>query len=208
LGEIAVIAFTQISRDDIVPARQPWSGFVERGDVLRLTDLEGQQAVDFLCFRADDLMDRYSATNTVKVQGNAYVGKGTVLYSDSGAALFTVTEDTIGRHDTVYGCCSEPNNFLRYGVRGTANCYENFLTELARYNLDRLSIVSNVNFFMQVPVAPDGSAGIAAEVSAPGSYVELRAECAVLAVLSNCPQIHNACNAYNPTPIRVTIGRR
>lgn len=203
-----MIPLAQISRDDIVPASKPWSGFVERGDVLRLIDLEGQQAVDFLCFRADDLMDRYSATNTVKVQGNAYIGKGTVLYCDSGAPLFTVTEDTIGRHDTVYGCCSQANNFLRYGVHGTANCYDNFLMELARYGLDRHSIVSNVNFFMQVPIAPDGCAGVAAEVSAPGSHVELRAECRVLAVLSNCPQVHNACNAYNPTPIRVTIGRQ
>jgi urea carboxylase-associated protein 1 len=203
-----VTPFAQISRDEIVPARLPWSGFVEKGDVLRLMDLEGQQAVDLLCFKADDLMDRYNAANTFKVQGNAYVGTGTVLYADSGAALFTVIEDTIGRHDTVYGCCSEANNFLRYGVRGTANCYDNFLTELARYGLDRLSIVSNFNFFMQVPIAPNGCAGVAIEVSAPGSYVELRAECAVLVVLSNCPQIHNACNAYNPTPIRVTIGRQ
>jgi uncharacterized protein len=143
--------------------------------------------------------------NTVKVQGNSYVGKGTVLYSDAGMPLFTVIEDTLGRHDTVYGCCSNPNNYLRYRVRTTESCYSNFLTELAKHGLDRSAIVSNVNFFMQVPIEADGAAGVAADVSPPGSYVDLRAEMDVLAVLSNCPQMHNPCNGYNPTPIRVVV---
>jgi len=191
--------------DEIVPAGRPWGHAVRRGEILRLVDLEGQQAVDFLCFDAANPVDRYSATNTVKVQGNIYVGNGTVLYSDSGAALFTIIADTCGRHDTIYGCCSEANNFLRYGVRDTPSCYANFCEILARFELDERSIVGNVNFFMSVPVLPDGGAGVADGVSPPGSCVELRAERDVLAVLSNCPQMHNPCNGYNPTPIQVMI---
>jgi urea carboxylase-associated protein 1 len=193
--------------DEIVPATRPWGHVVRQGEILRLVDLEGQQAVDFLCFDAANPADRYSATNTVKVQGNIYIGGGTVLYSDSGAALFTIVADTVGRHDTIYGCCSEANNFLRYGVRGTPNCYANFRETLARFGLDERSIVGNLNFFMSVPVLPDGSAGVADGVSPPGSLVELRAERDVLAVLSNCPQMHNPCNGYNPTPIQVVIYR-
>jgi uncharacterized protein len=193
--------------DEIVPAGRPWGHVVRHGETLRLVDLEGQQAVDFLCFDAADPTDRYSATNTVKVAGNIYIGQGTVLYSDRGAALFTVIADSCGRHDTIYGCCSEANNFLRYGVRGTPSCYANFGEILAQFGLDERSIVGNVNFFMSVPVLPDGSAGVASDVSPPGSHVELRAERDVLAVLSNCPQMHNPCNGYNPTPIRVTIYR-
>ena len=193
--------------DEIVPARRPWGRVIKQGEMLRLVDLEGQQAVDFLCYDAHDPGDRYSSMNTVKVQGSLYVGKGTVLYSDAGAALFTVVEDTLGSHDTVYGCCSEANNFLRYGVRGTPSCYANFLEILAQFGLDRSAIVSNVNFFMQVPIGPDGAAAVAAEVSPPGSFVELRAERDVLAVLSNCPQMHNPCNGYNPTPIRAIVRR-
>jgi hypothetical protein len=195
----------RVLHDEVVGAGQPWSRRIEAGDVLRLVDLEGQQAVDFLCYRADDPDDRYNAMNTIKVQGSIYIGRGSVLYSDSGQALMTVIADTLGRHDTVYGCCSEANNFLRYGVRGFANCYANFLTALASHGLGRTSIVGNINFFMQVPVLPDGSAAVAAEVSPPGSYVDLRAECATLAVLSNCPQIHNPCNGYKPTPIRAVV---
>jgi uncharacterized protein len=193
--------------DEIVPAGRPWGHIVRGGEILRLVDLEGQQAVDFLCFDAADRSDRYSASNTIKVQGNVYIRVGTVLYSDRGAALFTVITDTCGRHDTIYGCCSEANNLLRYGVRGTPSCYANFREILAGFGLDERSIVSNVNFFMSVPVLPDGSAGIAGGNSQPGSYVELRAERAALAVLSNCPQIHNPCNGYNPTPIEALIYR-
>ena len=130
-----------------------------------------------------------------------------MLYSDRGLAFFTVIAATCGRHDTIYGCCSEANNFLRYGVRGTPSCYANFREILARFSLDERAIVGNINFFMQVPILPDGGAGVAADVSPPGSFVELCAEREVLAVLSNCPQMHNPCNGYNPTPIRAMIYR-
>ena len=197
----------EIILDEIVPAKQEWGAVVRASDVLTIVDLEGQQAVDFLCFDAANRRDRYCATNTVKVQGNIYVGLGTVLYADSGAALMTVIEDTAGRHDTVYGCCSNANNFLRYGVTTTESCYSNFERIVAKFGLDASAIVPNINWFMSVPVMGDGSAGVATAAVKPGSHVSLRAERDVLAVLSNCPQMHNPCNGYNPTPIRVVVSR-
>lgn len=193
--------------DEVVPPGRPWGHRLHKGDVLRLVDLEGQQAVDFLCYDAEDPTDRYCATNTVKIQGKLFVDKGTVLYSDLGKALLTVVEDTCGRHDTLYGCCSEANNFLRYGVRGTHSCYANFGEALAKFGLDRSYIVGNVNFFMSVPIAGDGEVVNVFGHSKAGNYVDLRAERDVLAVLSNCPQMHNPCNAYNLTPIRAMIWR-
>ncbi|MDA9132496.1 DUF1989 domain-containing protein [Alphaproteobacteria bacterium] len=189
----------------IVDAKQAWTGLVKRGQVLAIKDTHGQQAVDFLCYDADNTSDRYSATNTVKTQGNVYVGNGTVLYADSGKPLLTVIEDTVGRHDTIYGCCSNPNNKLRYDVETTESCYTNFTQELQKHGMDVTSIVPNVNWFMSVPVLGDGSAGVAEAALKPGSYVKLRAECNVLAVLSNCPQMHNPCNGFKPTPIEVWI---
>jgi urea carboxylase-associated protein 1 len=189
----------------IVEAKQPWSGLVKKGQVLVIKDTHGQQAVDFLCYDADNTSDRYSATNTVKVQGNVYVVKGTVLYADSGKPLLRVIEDTVGRHDTIYGCCSNPNNKLRYGLETTESCYTNFTQELRKHGMDVTSIVPNVNWFMSVPVLDDGSAGVTEAALKPGSFVKLLAECNVLAVLSNCPQMHNPCNGYNPTPIEVWI---
>jgi urea carboxylase-associated protein 1 len=194
-----------IVSDEIVPAGRPWGKVVRQGEVLRIVDLHGQQAVDFLCYDAADPTDRYSSMNTIKVQGNVFVHKATVLYSDRGNPLFTVIEDTCGSHDTIAGCCSEANNFLRYGVRNTPSCYANFLEILQTFGLGRNEIVGNVNFFMYVPVERDGRMAIVDGISKPGSYVDLRAERDVLAVLSNCPQMHNPCNAYNPTPIRCIV---
>lgn len=203
----AVAVPGKVLLDEIVPPGRPWGHRVAQGDRLRLIDLEGQQAVDFLCYNAADPTDRYSATNTVKVQGKLFVDKGTVLYSDLGNPLFTVVEDTCGGHDTIYGCCSEPNNFLRYGVRDTPSCFANFVEILGRFKLDRSFVVGNVNFFMSVPVAGDGALVADDGHSKPGNYVDLRAERDVLAVLSNCPQMHNPCNGYKLTPIQAVIWR-
>lgn len=191
--------------EHVVEPKSPWSGIIKKGECLRITDLEGQQAVDFLCYNNTDRTDRYSSTNTTKIQGGVYVGLGTVLYSDNGTQLFVVVEDTFGKHDTVYGCCSNANNRLRYDVETTESCYSNFKLELAKYGMDKEAIVPNINWFMSVPILEDGSAGVDNVMLKPNSYVTLRAEIDVLAVLSNCPQMHNPCNGYNPTPINVQI---
>jgi uncharacterized protein len=199
------MAAAAIVHDEVVAAGRPWGRVIRRGETLRIVDLEGQQAVDFLCYDAADPSDRYSATNTLKVRGRLFVEAGTVLYSDRGAALFTVIADSCGRHDTIYGCCSEANNVLRYGEKGPGSCYANFTEILGTFGLDRTAIVANVNFFMNVPVEADGRLAVVDGISVPGSFVELRAERDVLAVLSNCPQVLNPCNGFNPTPIRVTV---
>ena len=189
----------------IIDAKSSWSGVIKQGQRLKITDIEGQQAVDFLCYDNGDRSDRYSATNTMKVQGNVYVGLGSILYSDSGTPLLEVVEDTVGKHDTVYGCCSNPNNLLRYGVETTETCYTNFEAELVKNGMGKEAIVPNVNWFMSVPVLGDGSAGVNNVVLQPNSQVILLAKTDTLAVLSNCPQMHNPCNGYNPTPIHIEI---
>ena len=192
---------------ETVAAGAPWGRQIRRGDILEIIDTHGQQAVDFLCFDAADPRDRYSATNTIKVQRLPYIGLGTILYSDRGNVLFTVVADSLGRHDTIYGCCSDANNRLRYGAPPGPNCYDNFRRILGQYGLDDTAIVANINFFMQVPIAGDRPVEVAADASPPGSRVALLAGRDVLAVLSNCPQMHNPCNGFNPTPIEIIIRR-
>jgi uncharacterized protein len=191
--------------DEVVAPGQPWGRLIKRRERLTIIDLEGQQAVDFLCFDAADPRDRYSASNTIKVGRNPTINLGTVLYSDHGMALMTVVADSLGGHDTIYGCCSNANNRLRYNAPAGPNCYDNFRTALARFGLDESAIVSNINFFMRVPLHGSGRAEVAADVSLPGASVTLQAERDVLVVLSNCPQVHNPCNGFNPTAIRVTV---
>ena len=195
----------RILLDEVVPAGKPWSGIVERGRHLRIVDLEGRQAVDFLCYSAHDSLERYHAPNTIKAAGSIFLTTGHVLYSDVARPIFTIVADSFGGHDTIGGCCSAPSNEMLYGVKDCPGCRENFLAALSRHGMGRRDIVPNINFFMRVPVEPAGNAAIAVGVSAPGTFVELRAEMDALAVISNCPQIHNPCNDFNPTPIRVVI---
>jgi uncharacterized protein YcgI (DUF1989 family) len=131
--------------------------------------------------------------------------KGHVLYSDEAQPLFTIVEDTYGSHDTIGGACSAPSNFMLYSVKDCPGCRENFLKGLAPFNMGRRDIVPNINFFMRVSVQSEGEAAIARGDSAPGTHVELRAEMDTLAVISNCPQINNPANDFNPTPIQIII---
>ena len=197
---------TELLRETI-PAGGRFSTRLETGDRLRIVDLEGQQAVDFLAYAASLPADRYNAANTMKLNGSIYLGRGARLYSDRAQALLTIVEDTVGRHDTIGGCCSAFSNHARYGVEHAPGCYENFVAELARWSLSPADIAANVNFFMNVPVKEDGSMAIEPGLSKPGDYVELRAEMPVIAVLSNCPQRHNPAAGFGPTPIEVIVER-
>ena len=196
----------RVIEDMTVPVRAPWSARIARGDMLRLIDLEGQQAIDFLCFNAENPTERYHAANTIKVPGNIYVGEGTVLRSSLARPMMTVVADTCGRHDTIFGCCSFEIDEVRYGMTNPESCQRNFERELAKHGVGPEHIVPNVNFFMHVPVNPAGGAKIAEALSKPGDYVDLRAEMDVLAVLSNCPEALNpATGAQGPTPIRAIV---
>jgi uncharacterized protein len=189
--------------DRILPAGGDWSGVVSADHVLRIVDLEGRQAVDFLCYAAADPSERYNAADTMKYAGTVFLTTGHGLYSGLGRRLFTIVADTCGRHDTIGGACSSESNRFRYGVEGEANCRDNFLRALARFGLGRKDVVANVNWFMNVPVEADGRMAIVDGWSKPGDYVDLRAETDVLVAISNCPQIYNPCNGGRPTPIRL-----
>src|SRR3984957_11322506 len=196
----------EISRQTI-PAGGGFSVRLETGERLRIVDLEGQQAVDFLCYTAELPVDRYNAANTMKINGNIYLGKETKLYSDRAQVLMRIVEDTYGRHDTIGGCCSAWSNFARYGVTDTPGCHANFISELACWSLSPSDVVANVNFFMNVPVRQDGGMAIEPGLSKPGDFVELIAETPVIAVLSNCPQRSNPAAGFGPTPIEVIVRR-
>jgi len=194
--------------DEQVPAGAPWARVIERGQSLRIIDIHGHQGVDFLCYNARQPEERYHAPNTLKAARTLRLTKGHVLYSDAARALFTISEDTCGTHDTIGGCCSAPSNEMLYGAANCPGCRENFLSALESFGLGRKDIVPNINFFCNVPVQADGrlaDAVFTESHSHPGSYVELRAEMDALAVISNCPQINNPCNAGEPTAIRVMV---
>ena len=193
--------------DFVIPARHPWSQIVKFGQRLRIIDLEGQQAVDTLLYNAQDPSERFSSQETLTQQRFAYIRTGTNLLSNECRILGTMTADTCGQHDTSAGACSCEANTVRFGhhTKYMDSCRENFLTELARYGLGKRDVVNNINFFMNVPIDPTGELAIVDGVSKPGDYVELEAAMDILCVISNCPQVNNPCNGFNPTPVRVLI---
>ena len=200
--------------DAVVPAGEPWSHVLRAGQVLRIVDLEGNQAVDTLFYSSADLLERYSLTHTIQAQGALYLTVGTKIMSSEGRPMLTIVADTCGRHDTLGGACACESNTVRYALekRTMHSCRDNFMTAIARdaesaqpYGLHKRDIVSNINFFMNVPVTPEGALTFEDGISAPGKYVELRAEMDVTVLVSNCPQLNNPCNGYNPTPVRMLI---
>ncbi len=190
-----------------VPAERPWSRMLRHGQTLRIIDSEGQQAVDALLYCAADTAERYSAQDTARVQGSPYVGLGTELVSNEGRVMARITADSCGLHDTSAGCCSCESNAVRFGeaTRFQHACRENFILELSKHGMTKRDIVSNLNFFMNVPIDPAGNFTVVDGISAPGNYVDITADMDVIFVISNCPQVNNPCNGFNPTPIRVEI---
>lgn len=195
--------------DVTLPAGEPWLHEIRKGQTLRIVDVEGNQAADIIFYNRHDSAEHYSVSNTILGQGGIYLTTGSVLRSNEGRPLLSIVADTCGRHDTVGGACAAESNTVRYALakKFMHSCRDNYLQAIQNSDagLDKADIVPNINFFMNVPVTADGQLTFADGVSGPGKYVELRAEMDVWALLSNCPQLNNPCNAYNPTPVRLLI---
>ncbi|MDI9223046.1 DUF1989 domain-containing protein [Pantoea sp. EA-12] len=193
-----------------VNAGDYWLQRIEAGQTLRITDLEGNQAADTLFFNADDTAERYSMSDTLRGQKNVFLSAGSVLRSNADRPMLTITADTCGRHDTLGGACSCESNTVRYDLekRHMHSCRDSWMLAVAEnpaFGLTRRDITHNINFFMNVPVTHDGGLTFADGISAPGKYVEMVAEMNILVLISNCPQLNNPCNGYNPTPILVSV---
>ena len=191
------------------PAGEPILFQVRQGQTLRIVDLEGNQAADVIFYSVADLAEHYSATDTLLHQGGIYLTTGSVLMSNESRPMLTITADTCGRHDTLGGACAAESNTVRYALQKKFmhSCRDNYLLAIqhADIGLGKADLVPNVNFFMNVPVTADGQLTFADGVSGPGKYVEMRAEMDVWVLISNCPQLNNPCNAYNPTPIQLLV---
>ena len=197
--------------DQVCNAGDAWMAKVKKGQIFRILDLEGNQAVDTLFYKASNPEERYSAVDTIVRQRQLYLTTGSVLYSSEGNAMLTIVADTCGRHDTLGGACSAESNTTRYDLakRPMHSCRDSFMHALnhceCAAKMSKRDITANINFFMNVPVTADGALSFADGISGAGKYVEMRAEMDVIVLISNCPQLNNPCNAYNPTPVRLLV---
>ena len=194
---------------EIVEAGDWWAHVLPRGGTLRITDLRGNQAVDTLFYNAADPVERYSAFDTIREQGNVYLTAGSRLLSTEGNVMLEIVADTCGRHDTLGGACAPESNTVRYALEKKTMhaCRDSWLLALGEndWGMTKRDLTHNVNFFMNVPVTPEGGLTFEDGISAPGKYVELEARMDVRVLVSNCPQLNNPCNAYDPTPVEIAI---
>lgn len=196
--------------NEICAAGEPWMRVIRKGQTFRIHDLEGNQAVDTLFYNVHDPVERYSAVDTIQRERHLYITTGTTLWSTEGRPMLKVVADTCGRHDTLGGACAQESNSVRYALdkRFMHSCRDNFMSAIAHHpehHIEKRDITHNINFFMNVPVTPEGRLTFEDGISAPGKYVEMQAEMDVVCLISNCPQLNNPCNAYNPTPVRLLV---
>ena len=195
---------------EVVPAGDYFMKVVSKGQTFRILDLEGNQAADTLFYNANDPSERYSAMDTIREQGNVYLSAGTILRSNENNPMLEIVADTCGRHDTVGGACATESNTVRYALEKKCMhaCRDSWMLAVAEnehFGMSKRDITHNINFFMNVPVTPDGGLTFEDGLSAPGKYVEMKALMDTIVLISNCPQLNNPCNAYNPTPVEVLI---
>ncbi|CAE10206.1 urea amidolyase associated protein UAAP2 [Wolinella succinogenes] len=190
-----------------VAAGIPWYRVVKKGEVIRIIDLLGCQAVDTLFYNAHNHEERYSAPDTIREQGSIFITKGTKLYSSEGNVMLEVLEDTCGNHDTLGGHCSAESNTVRFGhdKKYMHSCRDNYLFAIGELEMNPRDLTNNINFFMNVPVEENGHLAIVDGISKAGDYVEMEAKMDTLVLISNCPQLNNPCNGFNPTPIEILI---
>ena len=193
-----------ITWDEAIPGGAYWSRTIKRGTTLRLVAPEGSRGVAFLCYNADNTIERYNAADTAKIQFNAFLKKGMLLYSDMGRVLFSITEDTCGLHDTLGGCSNLATN-SKYGEGDFKNSRDNFLLALIKRNLGKKDIMPNLNLFTRISVDPNGNLSWAEKTAQPGDFIDLRAEMNVLVVLSNCPHPLDPSPTYDAKPIRAIV---
>ncbi len=207
--ESTLVAERAILRE-VVPAGDYWMEPVKKGQTMRILDLEGNQAADTLFYSLEDPGERYSAMDTIREQGNVYLTAGTTLLSNRGNPLLEIVADTCGRHDTLGGACATESNTVRYALEKKTMhaCRDSWMLAVSRreeFGLSKRDITHNINFFMNVPVTPEGGLTFEDGISDAGKYVELKACMDVIVLISNCPQLNNPCNAYNPTPIEILV---
>ena len=183
---------------------------VKKGQTFRILDIEGNQAADTLFYNANDPSERYSAMDTIREQGNVYLTAGTKLLSNENNVMLEITADTCGRHDTLGGACATESNTVRYALEKKCMhaCRDSWMLAVAEneeYGLSKRDITHNINFFMNVPVTKEGGLTFEDGISGSGKYVEMKASMDTIVLVSNCPQLNNPCNGYNPTPVEVII---
>lgn len=186
-GNPAVLDEALIRSRETVPGGWAHALPLARGETLRVVNTQGTPGVSLLFYNDKDRSERFNAGDTVKIQWNARLSRGRVLFSDMGRVLASITDDTYGRNDALTGGSSRTSNAARYGDAALRNTRDNFILLASKHGLDKRDIPPCLTLFAPVGVDGEGRFRWEGEGAAPGSYVDLRAELDLLVFVSNAP---------------------
>jgi hypothetical protein len=201
--------------EEVVQPGATWSHVLKRGTALRIVDTEGGANAGAIFYNFECPTERYNMPDTLKAQHIARLTKGSVLYSDMGRVLCSVTEDSVGWHDPIGGASDAALVLKKFGEARYQehrndfhrNARDSFLIELGKWGLGPRDITPNVNFFSRVDVSEDGAMSFPPGNSKPGSFVEVRAEMHVLTIVNTCQHPLDPETRYRPKPVQLVLRR-
>jgi hypothetical protein len=177
---------------------------VQRGQVIRVIDVDGEQVSDMVCFAEGDTQEYLSSARSIDYSGKIYFSKGDILYSNLSNPMLTITTDRVGKHDFLFAPCSQEMFRISYGVTDPhPNCLDNLATNLKPFGIQSAQIPVAFNIFMNTSVSEQGEIVINPPLSQEGDYIDLRAEMDLIVAVSACAA--GKCNNYRCTPIAVEV---
>jgi urea carboxylase-associated protein 2 len=192
-----------------------WSFRIRRGMQLRLTDVQGGANVGMLLYNPENLLERYNAPDTLKAQHTFKLTTGNCLYSDMGRIFCSITEDSLGWHETVCGNSMADSIERRFGRASYQdahndwhqNGYDAFLVELAKYGLGKKDMAANLNLFSKAAVDTDGNIRYVSDHSKAGDSIVLRFEMDTLVLMHTCPHPLHPAGDYPRKPVHIAFER-
>ncbi|MHA0857270.1 DUF1989 domain-containing protein [Paenibacillus sp. CMAA1364] len=189
----------------LIPATEGMSFQLKQGQVIRVTDVEGEQVADFVAFRADDITERLDPTVTMDALHAMKVNVGDIIYSNKYKPMLTVIDDKVGRHDFINSACRPEMYEFLYDKTDHRSCYMNLNMALKNHGIPAPHQHYPFNLFMNTVVSSDGQIRVERPLSKKGDYIELRAEMDLIVAISACPCEESECNGDKCTPIAVEI---
>ena len=177
---------------------------VRRGQFLRITDPQGEQVSDLTSFASHDLSEWLSSGRTIDYANTIYVTTGHTLYSNRSRPMWTIVEDTVGRHDFLLTPCSPETFTIIYKTTTHhPSCFENLVTALTPFGIKPDMIPTTLNVFMNVVVAPDGALSILPPLSRAGDYLLLRAEMDMIVGITACSAELSNNGSFKPIDVEL-----
>ena len=190
---------------NIIAPRSGVAFILKKDQLLTVVDIEGEQVSDFICYNRYDPAEYLSSGRTIDYAETIYLTSGHNFYSNRSNVMFTMVEDTVGKHDFLLTPCSAEMFKIIYGhTQPHRGCFGNLREALKDFGILPDDIPTCFNIFMNVPV--DGTTGkvsVLPPLSKAGDYVVIEASMDLVVGMTSCSA--GLSNNFTFKPIGYTI---